>query len=164
MGKLKFPETYGKWLRKYKYALLILFLGAILMMWPGSNEKEQTVISQPADNILTMEEKLEDILRTIAGAGKVRVMLSVKTGEEVVYQTDDRYTSEGTVDSSDTVMVTDSNRTQSGLISKVLPPIYQGAVVVCQGADSPQVRLDVVEAVSKITGLSTDKIAVLKLN
>lgn len=164
MEKLKIPEAYGKWLRKYKYALLILIVGAVLMMWPGGDEIEQTVITQPADNILTMEEKLEDILRTIAGAGKVRVMLSVKAGEEVVYQTDDRYTSDGTVDSSDTVMVTDSNRTQSGLVSKVLPPIYQGAVVVCQGADSPQVRLDVVEAVSKITGLSTDKIAVLKLN
>ena len=164
MGKLKFPETYSKWLHKYKFAILILLAGAVLMVWPTGAEEKETVITQAQDNIITTEEKLENILHSIAGAGKVRVMLSLKTGEEVVYQTDDQYSSEGVVDSSDTVTVTDENRAEIGLVSKVLPPTYLGAVIVCQGADSPNVRLAIVEAVSKVTGLGSDRIAVLKMN
>jgi len=38
-----------------------------------------------------------------------------------------------------------------------------GAVIVCQGADDPQVRLSIVDAVSKVTGLGSDKISVLKM-
>jgi hypothetical protein len=41
--------------------------------------------------------------------------------------------------------------------------VYQGAVVLCQGAADAAVRLAVVEAVSKATGLGADKICVLKM-
>ena len=39
----------------------------------------------------------------------------------------------------------------------------EGAVVVCTGADSPQVQLDVTNAVSAYTGLGSDKIRILKM-
>ena len=38
-----------------------------------------------------------------------------------------------------------------------------GCVVVCAGADSPAVRLDVTNAVAAYTGLGSDKIRVLKM-
>ncbi|MCD8359005.1 MAG: hypothetical protein LUC06_07410 [Oscillospiraceae bacterium] len=38
-----------------------------------------------------------------------------------------------------------------------------GAVVVCAGAESPSVRLNVTNAVSAYTGLGSDKITVMKL-
>ncbi|MCD8389255.1 MAG: hypothetical protein LUC21_03710 [Oscillospiraceae bacterium] len=38
-----------------------------------------------------------------------------------------------------------------------------GAVVVCTGAESPSVRLNVTNAVSAYTGLGSDKITVMKL-
>ena len=37
-----------------------------------------------------------------------------------------------------------------------------GAVVVCDGADSARLRLEITQAVSALTGLSSDKIAVVK--
>ena len=46
---------------------------------------------------------------------------------------------------------------------QVNPPTYLGAVIVCQGADSASVRLAIVSAVCSVTGLSTDKITVLKM-
>lgn len=38
-----------------------------------------------------------------------------------------------------------------------------GVVVVCQGAGSADVRLDIIKAVSAYTGFSSDKITVLKM-
>ena len=49
------------------------------------------------------------------------------------------------------------------MVRQILSPEYLGAVVVCQGANDVQVRLAVVEAVSKVTGLGADKISVLKM-
>ncbi len=39
----------------------------------------------------------------------------------------------------------------------------QGCVVVCEGADSPAVRLDVTSAVMAYTGLGSDRISVMKM-
>ncbi len=39
-----------------------------------------------------------------------------------------------------------------------------GAAVVCQGADSASVRLDITRALMSYTGLSADKIAIFKMH
>ena len=41
-------------------------------------------------------------------------------------------------------------------------PVYQGAVVVCQGAGDSSVNLAVIQAVSVLTGLGSDKITVVQ--
>ena len=41
-------------------------------------------------------------------------------------------------------------------------PGYQGALLVCAGGDDPQVRLRLTQAVSALTGLGADKIAISK--
>ena len=40
---------------------------------------------------------------------------------------------------------------------------YRGALIVCQGADAPSVRLKLVNAVAGLTGLPSDKITVIKM-
>ncbi|MFQ8983403.1 MAG: hypothetical protein ACLR6W_04145 [Evtepia sp.] len=39
-------------------------------------------------------------------------------------------------------------------------PRYQGALVVCPGGDDPEVRLQITEALSALTGLGADKISI----
>lgn len=152
--------SYGK---KYRYALLILILGIILMLIPTGKKqsKETTVVDTQSVNTYSVSDELSEILSKIEGVGKAQVMLTVSTGEETIYQSD----SDGAIDSQDrtTVTVTDGDRNETGLIRQINPPVYLGAIVVCQGADSPSVRLEIVEAVSRITGLGTDRISVLKM-
>jgi stage III sporulation protein AG len=101
----------------------------------------------------------------IRGAGKVQVLLTVAAGEEYLYQTnsDISTSANGSEARTDTVTVTDSQRNDTGLLRQVNPPVYLGAVVVCQGADRAEVRLAIVEAVSTYTGLGADRISVLKM-
>ena len=98
-------------------------------------------------------------------AGKVRVLLTESIGEEIIYQTDiNSNTSTNLNDtSSDTVIVSDAERSESGLVRQVNPPVYLGAIIICEGADNPVVRLGIVEAVSTVTGLGADRISVLKM-
>lgn len=155
-------------IRKNKYVVLIIVLGLVFMLIPSEPEKESSLsaetvpIQQPEASI---EERLTEILGKIDGAGKVEVMLTVAKGEEIVYQTDNQATQDGEhqQQSTSTVIITDSNKKQSGLIRQKVTPTYLGAIVVCQGADDPNIRLAITEAVSKITGIKSNHISVLKM-
>ena len=154
-GKRQFI-TY---IKKFQYFLIILAVGVLIMLIPvGETESEEATAPEiPIRSDL--EEELEEILSQISGVGKTEVLLTEFSGSETIYQSDSGYNLSG----NDTVILTDSNRSQYGLVRQILSPVYKGAVVVCKGADSASVRLAVVDAVMRATGLSSDCISVLKM-
>lgn len=149
-------------LTKYKYPVLILLVGLALMLLPSGKEvqtQEQPAETAPvAENL---EAELAAILSQIDGAGQVRVLLTEDAGREHLYQTDSEVRTDSRTD--DTVLIEDASNTESGLIRQTLEPKYRGAVILCQGADSPGVKLAIVEAVRCVTGLGADAISVLKM-
>lgn len=161
MDRIALREKGRYVLRKYKYVLLILALGLVLMCLPDGQPVEEAPAPEMTVESLSLTEELEEILSQIQGAGKVKVMLSTATGEQTHYQTDEDQSSDTT--RRDTVIVTGDDRSQQGLVRQVDPPTYLGAVVVCQGADRPQVQLAIVQAVANVTGLGADRISVLKM-
>lgn len=164
IGKL--TANIPKWFYKYRYPIGILLIGLALLMIPGKqktespSQVESTEIQQP-----DTAQQLAQILGQIEGVGKIKVMLTVAAGETTLYQNDQNIDSANGTSSvrQETVIIADSDRNQTALITQVLPPKYQGAVVVCQGADLPSVKWAIVEAVSKATGLGADQISVLKM-
>lgn len=151
-------------LKKYRYAILILMIGIVLMLLPerdGEKDAPQAVTETKEIHQISVSEELEKILSGIQGVGDVQVMLTVRNGEETLYQ----FNSELTDTSSKytTVVITESGKKETGLIRQVNPPTYLGAIVICQGGDDPVVKLAVTEAVADITGLRTDCISVLKM-
>ncbi len=153
-------------IHKYKYALIILCIGLALLLLPGKKTiTEQKIEEVRQETNMVEQDELSKILQSIEGAGQVQVMLSVAAGEMTVYQTNSDISTSGDGGSEkvDTVILTDSQRNETGLINQVNPPIYLGAIVVCQGANNPSVKLAITQAVAKITGLRTDNICVLKM-
>jgi len=162
--KSRISEGIGK----YKYVWIVLLVGVALMMLPErKNEDIKTQINQTQENKndITTEERLEEILSHVLGAGKVQVMLSVSQGERTIYQTDTTYSqsTDHTDSRTQTILVRDDQRSETGLVHQKNPPTYQGAIILAQGADDPVVKLAIVEAVSDITGLGADRISVLKM-
>ena len=153
--------------KKYKYAALILVVGIVLMLLPASGSKNTgtSTNSEKEKAEISIEEQMESLLSVVEGAGKVKVFLSVDIGEEIIYQTDQDASVSGDSEStnSKTVIIQDINRNESGLIRKVNAASYKGAIIVCQGADSSTVRLAIIDAVSNVTGLGSDRISVLKM-
>ena len=154
-------------IKKYKFVVLILLVGIVLMLLPAANTNNESnapaVQSQPVFNDPT--EELQNLLAQIKGAGKVRLMLTVSGGEKYIYQADRDETVSGETSTVrvETIILTDSNRNQGGMVQQILAPQYRGAVVVCQGADDPKVKLAIMEAVKNMTGLGYDRISVLKM-
>ena len=150
---------------KYKYPLIILLVGVFLMLFPKRTDVSSPNIEATTQQEVSIEQQLSEILSQVKGAGKVEVMLTIREGEEILYQMDTNI-SQGESSGNqthDTVIISDKNRSQSGLIRQIYSPKYQGAIILCTGADDPNIRLAIVDAVSKITGLGADKISVLEL-
>ena len=176
MNRIKLPERLQKAAQqvlKHRYALLVLLLGVALLMIPTgrSAEKPETVQPETEPDLTgtSVEERLEDLLSQVEGAGKVRVMLTVRAGEETVYQTDQtteqRQSGDGTEETVTvtTVLASAGSSAEEPVAVKVLSPVYLGALVVAEGGGSPSVRLDLVSAVSSLTGLGADRITVVKM-
>lgn len=157
MDWVKWKSTLRPLLKKYCPVVLAVAAGLLLLSLPQGQSQKREPEVRPVQEERTLEQELERLLGTLAGAGKVAVLLTRSSGEETVYQMD-RSTSGG-----DTVLLTGSERRQEGLIRRVDAPVYRGAVVLCQGADDAKVRLSVVQAVMAATGLSSERITVLKM-
>lgn len=155
-------------LKKYRFVILILIIGFAFMLLPAKKSNEIS----PANTVNASQEsqpdicqQIEAILEQVDGAGKVRVMMSEAQGQETIYQIDEDYSEEENRKDIEnrTVIVSNGNKEETALVRKKNPPKYLGVIVVCQGADQPSVRLSVVDAVSKITGLGADRISVLRM-
>jgi len=146
-------------IKKYQYVLLVILVGVFLMLLPQNTDESQVKISLEEVVHPDLEIELAAILSQISGVGKAEVLLTEESGSNTIYQMDTGQNQSNL----DTVIVMDGNREETGLVKQVLPPVYRGAIIVCQGADSASVRLSVVDAVKSVTGLSSDCITVLKM-
>ena len=165
IGTIK--KKIARGIGKYKYSILVLLIGFVLMLTPEiSGEKTAAKLTDyDLVNEPTLEQRLSAVLSNMSGAGDVEVILTKSAGEEVIYQInqDSNIADSNEQTKSSTVTITDSDRNQSGLVRQVNPARYQGAIILCQGADDPVVCLAIVDAVSKATGLGANKISVLKM-
>ncbi len=149
-------------------------LGLILMIVPWgalnagngkgeTNEANSAAYAQPVFDLREEEKRLEAALSKIEGAGSVTVVLTLETGlERRLAENRDESRDEdadGSVrlrQSSETVTLSDE-----AVTSIYIYPKYRGALVVASG-NGPGVKLQIIQAVAALTGLSSDKITVVK--
>lgn len=153
---------------RYKYVLLVIAAGAVLLLVSFEEKPAQTAQRENSLDgglrIEDLEQRLEDALSQVEGAGEVKVVLTVKSTARQVLAQDGRSVQRGEdLESSlTTVVVSRGSGAQEPVMIQQLSPQYQGALVVCSGGDVPTVRLRIVEAVCALTGLGADKISVCK--
>ena len=154
---------------KFRLPLLIFSAGLLLMLLPTgkrSTQALQTAAQAAQTQELTpSQEEMEAILSRIDGVGRVDLLLTLRTSGASVYQTDTRTVTSGsgTTEECQTVFGQTSGSGKEPVVQTTLAPQYQGALVVCDGADRASVRLAVVQAVTSLTGLGSNQIAVVKM-
>ena len=70
---------------KYKYPILVILVGLGLVLLPGKAETAPVQTAAQTAPDPGLEERLEQILSGIAGAGQVRVLLTEETGRSTIY-------------------------------------------------------------------------------
>lgn len=79
-------ERAAQLLRKYRIPLLVFLLGVALALVPGKTKKtdaQQTTAASAdtAFDLSATQKQLEALLSAIDGAGRVRLMLTLSSGE-----------------------------------------------------------------------------------
>lgn len=155
-------KKLGSALGKFKYVFLVIFIGLILLIWPGQKTNGSTAAQNAGEDqkavfdLEGMEKKIADALSEIDGAGRVTVVLTMKAGSRRMLA------EETNNDDTSAVLVSRGSGYQETVTVQELSPQYQGALVVCEGAGDPAVKLKLVEAVSALTGLGSNKISICK--
>lgn len=164
--------------RNLKIVILIV-VGIIAMMIVLSlNETKDKNISVSSDSVYDykntleycaeIENKLESVLSNIKGAGQVRVMVTVDGSPEIVYAKDEdektSSNSSGTTTSSSSaspIIITVNGNSNALILTENLPKV-KGVIVVSTGANDVGIKLDILNAVSMLLGISIDNVSVLK--
>lgn len=164
--KEKWPELARRWrgaLEKYRYVLLVIGAGVLLLLLPAGGGRD-TSAGQPQEteesfDLEGFEEKLAQVLSQVEGAGKARVVLTLDGGSRRVLARDQEQDRDGGSVST-VVTIGQGSGSQEVVPLQTVAPRFRGALVVCPGGGNPQVRLKLIEAVSALTGLGSDRISV----
>lgn len=169
--KWKTEGVRKKW-DKYKYAAVVVLIGAMLLLWPnGSGDTPATsdaVQTRQTLDTRSLQTEMEDILGKINGVGQVQVLLTIDSdGERHLAQDSELSYSGSTASPEDysrrsEVVLIDGENGEEAVVIRTVYPRYRGALVVCQGGDRADVKLAVTEAVAALTGLTSDRITVAK--
>lgn len=128
-------------------------------------------------NEYNLEQSLEDILSKMAGVGNVEVLITYSETSEVVAMYNETYVSSRT-EESDTnggvrkIEQTDTNKEiiyeekdgeKTPITQKIVMPKIEGAIITAEGAGNPNIKTNIIGAVSAATGLATYKIQVFEM-
>lgn len=158
-------------LERYKLVLLVILVGVALLILPdlggGAAADNQDAGGEAVTlnfDLEALERKLSSTLSQVEGAGKVSVALTAKTStRQVLAQDASTEQKEGELtESRSTVVVSKGSGREEAVPLQQIYPQFQGALVVCEGADDPNIRLAMMESVSALTGLGSDKISICK--
>ena len=162
-------EKLISYVKKYRYVALVVLAGVVLMLLPSGKGEQQTSSDQPVNvseaySLAETEKRLEQLLGRIRGVGQVQVMLTLKSGSSLQLAENRSTSLRDTENRQDRDVVTLNRGSgyEDVVVTEQTYPVYQGAVVVCQGAGDSGVNLAVIQAVSVLTGLGSDKITVVQ--
>lgn len=181
--------------REKKEKVIILFLLGVFFLLiatpvssfsgkdkKSASEEEPDVSDKTVENskkdayIEELENKLEQTIGGMEGAGKVLVMITLKDNGEKILDKNQPYESkteksseegketESTSIKSDqeTVLIEEGGDTTPIVVQELYPDI-EGVVVVCEGGDNSELALHIKEAVEALFSIDAHKIVVCKL-
>lgn len=156
------------------YILIIGIIGIMLIsfseLFPQEKQVKSTIVTTDSYS-KELGKQMETLLSMVNGAGDVKVMITMESGQENIYAQQTRTTQDEYSQSQKTgrytyeneIVMVEENNEKHALIEKTLEPVVKGVVVVCSGADDIKVVSDITNAVSVALNVTTNRICVIKM-
>lgn len=124
-----------------------------------------------------LQENLENIISSIEGAGKTKVLVTFENSAETVYATEEKKNKEASEDKSEGeimrkketddsekkyITVKDGEGTEHALAVTEIEPKVKGVVAICSGGDNPVIKKRVTEAITTALNITSKRVCVTK--
>lgn len=154
---------------------IMILIYAVSFSQPKDETQNQTSVST-ASTLSELESELAEVLSTIDGVGKVKVLITYEGSTEL--KTADTTTSNSSVSLDKTtgqkiaevvsetkspIIVTVNGVSTPIVLTEVLPPI-KGVIVVAQGAEKISTKLQLIRAVTVALKINGNQIEVFAMN
>ena len=170
-----------KGLLQKKNALFVLGIAGILLLgaselFPKSQQKEDVFAQSGQEMSVSaqeqiLEERVQQIVETVDGAGKVKVMITLEDAGETIYAQDEQLDAEHQYDENGQKVLDrnsgqsshlffDSGSDEQPLVETVRQPTVQGVAVICEGAGDVSVESRITQVVSTVLGSPTNRVCV----
>lgn len=168
--------------------LLIITVMAINVIWNKEEEEEKENTANYkilAENTINssnisedmeydLEDKLEDILSKMTGVGKVKVLITYSQTSSIVpmYSQSESINVTEETDSAGGTRKQESSNINKEIITDgesnvvtqtVVYPKVEGAIVIAEGGANAQIKSNIIQAVSVVTGVATYKVQVFEM-
>ena len=172
MEKKAIPKKYAKLFEKYKYIIIVIVVGMSLLALPKGESVDKKSSGESEEIVLgDFEKRVENALSVCDGVGRCEVLLSIDAGSEKIYEKEARKSAResesGVVLEQDSdikpSILSEGSGRESALVVKEVYPRFRGALVICDGAERPEVKIAVTESVMALTGLGADRISIIKM-
>lgn len=174
-------EKFRAWLAKKGAKppvnlLLALGLGGMLLILladlRGASSDQTTAAAAPntaaqvtlteAEYTAQLEQKLQQMISQIEGAGETAVMITLEGSRETIYAQSEK-SGEGSSHESSPVLRKASSG-EEALVEMTWEPEIRGVAVVCQGGADITVAARVTELVSVVLGVPSHRISIAKMS
>lgn len=161
--------------------MIILAAAAVLMLMfsdSGCAQKEQTqdgaVTFSHEQYARGLEDRLEEIVSSVDGAGPACVMVTLQNSSEYIYASEDVLSTDSSEstdssgrqsvgerqDKKSSYIIIDTEHGEQALIRTELMPTVSGVVVVCSGADDPAVAEKIMAVVTTALDISPKRVCI----
>lgn len=164
-----------KKIKKSEWIVIGVMIAIALLIYYNSNKMFNNTsnndiqlsnsISTTSQYISDLESRLSSVLSKIHGAGTVSVMISIASGSEIVVATSSETktnTSTGASNSSQSNTIVEKPiiiGDEPLVLFEKLPQI-KGVIIVAQGANNVQVRLEMLKAVQALLDVDANNIEI----
>lgn len=152
---------------KKLFVIVVLGVAGIVLLTLSEiipEKQEKPTENQTVPNLSEYEEntekRLAELISSIEGAGRTKVMITLNSGDENVYATEDK-NGEKTFERSYVVIKQDGD--ENGMLLRVEEPEIRGVAVVCEGADSAAVKQEIINTVTAVLGVGTNRVNISKM-
>ena len=167
---------------KNKRMLIVLILGILGVMLiifsKGASVKtskgDVEIGFDEKQYVENLEKRLKEVLKQMEGVGECEVMLTLDTGPQYVYATSGKSAASESVNKSQSVSTSQNNKEDSYILVRdesggenpilltTVEPKIKGAAILCDGGDKVAVKQRIVETVSALLNVSSNKVCVIK--
>ncbi len=187
-------KNIGEWFKnkdkKSITNLITIFLCGIVLLLAGnffsknieSKPKEVSAEVTPVVQITKsyeaeLEKRLEEALSLVQGVGKVKVLITLSNGRELVVAENSQITETGTKEtdgsggsrenfnrqSQDNKIIISDGQGDQPLVLKEIQPRIEGVIIIAEGGDDIYVKDALIKSSIAILGIEPHKVSVLKM-